>query len=138
MTMADTDRTPNDGTTAGSATTPRTFPLVRRAAAAARGLLLAAAGKQFNADRGRLEVSDGAVSYSGKKYTYADLARSPELAAAYKEALPAGTAVTDSKDWPRRTSSLCSPRTSPTECGGRPSVRKRQSDSSAGRTGGGA
>ena len=35
MEMADTDRTPNDGTTAGSGTTPRTIPLVRRAAAAA-------------------------------------------------------------------------------------------------------
>jgi isoquinoline 1-oxidoreductase len=47
----------------------------------------------------RLEVVDGAVLYGGKKYGYADLARSPELAAAYKEALPAGTTVTPAKDW---------------------------------------
>jgi isoquinoline 1-oxidoreductase len=81
MMMADTDQTPNDGTTAGSTTTPRTMPLVRSAAAAARRLLLAASAS------------------AGKTYTYADLARSPELAKAYKEALPAGTAVTDAKNW---------------------------------------
>lgn len=81
MIMGDTDHVPNDGTTAGSSTTPRTFPLVRRAAAAARELLAAASAR------------------SGKQYTYADLARSPELAAAYKEVLPAGTTVVDAKDW---------------------------------------
>src|ERR1035441_7023783 len=85
MVMGDTDQTPNDGGTAGSGTTPRTAPLVRRAAATARGLLLAAAGRQFGqqlpADAAaRLEVVDGAVQFAGKKYGYADLARSPELA----------------------------------------------------------
>ncbi|MBZ5621082.1 MAG: molybdopterin-dependent oxidoreductase [Acidobacteriia bacterium] len=100
MVMGDTDQTPNDGGTSGSSTTPRTFPLVRRAAATARDLLLAAAGRQFGVDAAaRLEVRDGAVQYAGKRYGYADLARSPELAAAYKEALPANTTVTPAKDW---------------------------------------
>ncbi len=99
MLMADTDRTPNDGTTAGSGTTPRTVPLVRRAAATARGVLLAAAGRQWDIDPARLEVRDGAVAYAGKRYTYAELARSPELAAAYKDVLPANTVLTDAKDW---------------------------------------
>src|SRR5450759_3027578 len=101
MLMGDTDQSPNDGGTAGSGTTPRTAPLVRRAAATARDLLLAAAGRQFGADAARLEVLDGAVHYTCKKYGYADLARSPELAAAYKEALPANTVVTPAKDWQR-------------------------------------
>src|ERR1035441_6616718 len=106
MVMGDTLQTPNDGGTAGSGTTPRTAPLVRRAAATARGLLLAAAGRQFGqqlpADAAvRLEVVDGAVQFAGKKYGYADLARSPELAAAYPEALPANTTVTAAKDWQR-------------------------------------
>ena len=79
MVMGDTDQTPNDGTTAGSGTTPRTAPLVRRAAATARDLLLAAAGRKFGVDAARLEVRDGAVQHAGKKYGYADLARSPEL-----------------------------------------------------------
>src|ERR1035437_10032847 len=82
MVMGDTDQTPNDGGTSGSSTTPRTYPLVRRAAATARGLLLAAAGRQFGLQfpldaAARLEVIDGAVQYAGKKYGYADLARSP-------------------------------------------------------------
>ena len=99
MVLGDTDRTPNDGTTAGSSTTPRTVPQVRRAAAAARGLLLAGAGRQFGIDAGRLAVRNGAVEYAGKTYGYADLARSPELAAAYKNVLPEGTAITPAKDW---------------------------------------
>ena len=99
MMMADTDHTPNDGTTAGSGTTPRTSPAVRRAAAAARTLLLTAAGRQWNVDPARLAVRDGAVESAGKKYGYADLARSPELAAAYKDALPADTSLTDAKQW---------------------------------------
>src|ERR1039458_7072637 len=104
MVMGDTDQTPNDGGTAGSGTAPRTAPLVRRAAATARDLLLAAAGRQFGQQSpvdaaARLEVIDGAVQYAGKKYGYADLARSPEFAAACKEALPANTTVTPAKDW---------------------------------------
>ncbi|HYW44066.1 MAG TPA: molybdopterin cofactor-binding domain-containing protein [Bryobacteraceae bacterium] len=99
MVMGDTDLTPNDGGTSGSGTTPRTVPLVRRAAATARDLLLASAGRQFGVDAARLEVRDGSVQYSGKRYGYADLARSPELAAAYKGALPANTTVTPAKDW---------------------------------------
>lgn len=81
MVMGDTGRVPNDGITAGSTTTPRTFPLVRRAAAAARELLAAASAR------------------AGKQYTYADLARSPELAAAYKQSLPAGTPLIAARDW---------------------------------------
>jgi CO/xanthine dehydrogenase Mo-binding subunit len=99
MLLGDTDQVPNDGTTAGSTTTPRTAPLVRTAAAAARNLLLVSAGKQWGVDSARLQVRDGAVTYSGKSYTYAQLARSPELAAAYKEAIPTGTTVTPAKDW---------------------------------------
>jgi CO/xanthine dehydrogenase Mo-binding subunit len=98
MVLADTDRVPNDGTTAGSRTAPGTVPQVRRAAAAARQLLLAAAGRQWQVETARLEVRDGAVANDGKTYTYADLARSPELAAAYKEA-PLDAAFTSVKDW---------------------------------------
>ncbi len=96
--LGDTDRVPNDGTTAGSRTTPGTVPPVRRAAAAARELLLAAAARQWQVEAARLEVRDGVVSYQGKTYSYGDLARSPELAAAYKNA-PADATFTAVKDW---------------------------------------
>ena len=99
VVMADTERTPNDGTTAGSGTTPRTVPLVRKAAAAARTLLVAAAGREFDADVARLEVRDGVVTYGGKAYGYAELARAPELAAAYPKTPPEGVEITPSKDW---------------------------------------
>ncbi|MGD0498915.1 MAG: molybdopterin cofactor-binding domain-containing protein [Bryobacteraceae bacterium] len=99
MLMGDTDQSPNDGTTAGSGTTPRTAPLIRTAAAAARGLLLAAAGRQWGVDSARLEVREGVVTNAGRTYGYAELARSPELAAAYKSALPAGASVASAKDW---------------------------------------
>jgi len=99
MVMGDTDRTPNDGGTAGSGTTPRSVPQVRRVAAAARALLLTAAGRQLGADAAGLEVRNGAVQFAGKTFGYADLARSPELAAAYKNVLPEGTALTAVKDW---------------------------------------
>src|SRR5450759_5256384 len=49
MVMGDTDQTPNDGGTSGSTTTPRTAPLVRRAAATARELP-AGRGQQFPVD----------------------------------------------------------------------------------------
>ncbi|HVX66869.1 MAG TPA: molybdopterin cofactor-binding domain-containing protein [Bryobacteraceae bacterium] len=81
MVLADTEQVPNDGITAGSGTTPRTLPLVRKAAAAARELLASASAR------------------AGKPYTYADLARSPELAAAYKQELPAGTKLIDAREW---------------------------------------
>jgi isoquinoline 1-oxidoreductase beta subunit len=99
MVMGDTDRVPNDGATAGSSTTPRTMPQVRRAAAAARTLLLAAAARQFGVDAAGLQVRNGAVEHAGKAFGYADLARSPEMAAAYAKVIPEGAAVTPVKDW---------------------------------------
>jgi isoquinoline 1-oxidoreductase len=78
--MADTDLTPNDGTTAGSRTTPGTVLPVRRAAAAARALLAAAAG-------------------GSKKFTYADLAKSSQFATAAKQALGPGIVLTPVKAW---------------------------------------
>jgi isoquinoline 1-oxidoreductase len=99
MVLADTDVTPNDGITAGSGTTPRTTPLVRKAGATARELLRNAASRQWGVPAGLLEVRNGAVATGGKTYGYADLARSPELAAAYKAALPEGAAVAAAKDW---------------------------------------
>jgi isoquinoline 1-oxidoreductase len=75
MAMADTDRSPNDGGTSGSSTTPRTLPQVRRAAAAARQLLATASAK------------------AGRQLTYAD------LAATYKNSLPEGAPLTEAKNW---------------------------------------
>jgi isoquinoline 1-oxidoreductase len=81
MMMADTDATPNDGTTAGSGTTPRSVPAVLLAAATARTLL------------------ETANAGGARNLTYADLAKSPEVVAAYRNTLPSDVALTPAKDW---------------------------------------
>jgi isoquinoline 1-oxidoreductase len=82
IVMADTDLTPNDGTTAGSRSTPGSVPLVRKAAAVARELLA------------RLAATDAT-----RKFTYKDLARSKELTQAYMQPLPENVAVTPAASW---------------------------------------
>jgi CO/xanthine dehydrogenase Mo-binding subunit len=99
LVMADTDVVPNDGITAGSRTTPGTVPAVRKAAAAARKLLLTVASQTLNLDRDKLVVRRGIVTVNGRQFTYSDLARSSELAAAYRKTLPEDINLTATKDW---------------------------------------
>jgi isoquinoline 1-oxidoreductase len=101
MQMADTDLVPNDGTTAGSRTTPSTVPAVRQACAVARQLLVETAARRWQLESARLQVSDGVVRDPGGSRTlgYADLSRSPEIAEAYKKALPEGAALTPPQEW---------------------------------------
>ena len=54
--LADTAVTPNDGSTAGSRTTPSTVPVVRRACAAAREMLVRVAAERWNLDASQLRV----------------------------------------------------------------------------------
>src|SRR5579885_1303573 len=61
MVMADTDRVPYDMGTFGSRTTPDMAAQLRRAAAAARELLLDLAAEQAKVERGTLTVADGPV-----------------------------------------------------------------------------
>ena len=99
MVMADTALGPDDGITAGSRTTPGTVPAVRKAAATARELLILVSSRQLNVPRGSVEVRDGTVTAEGRNFSYADLAKSPELTAAYRQALPVDTPLTPAKDW---------------------------------------
>jgi len=99
MVMADTALGPDDGITAGSRTTPGTVPAVRKAAATARELLILVSSRQLNLPRGSVEVRDGTVTAEGRSFSYADLAKSPELTAAYRQALPVDTPLTPPKDW---------------------------------------
>ena len=61
LVMADTQRCPDDGGTAGSRTTPSTVPVVRAAAAAAHHALTELAAKQLGVDASR---SSFAMEYS--------------------------------------------------------------------------
>ena len=76
MLMADTQLVPDDGTTAGSRTTPSTVPAVRQAAAAARQLLIQYAAQRWGVEPSAVDVRDGQVTHAASQRTlsYAELA----------------------------------------------------------------
>jgi isoquinoline 1-oxidoreductase len=61
LVMADTELCPNDGGTAGSQTTPRMAPQLRKVAASARELLLDMAAEEGKVERKSLAIKDGKV-----------------------------------------------------------------------------
>ncbi len=77
--MADTDLTPFDIGTVGSMTTPRMWPQIRRAAAAAREMLLDLAAQKWNVDRAALAVADGKVTAAAHSAGFGELARGREV-----------------------------------------------------------
>ena len=97
--LADTAVTPNDGSTAGSRTTPSTVPVVRRACAAAREMLVRVAAERWNLDASQLRVESGAILHSGRRLSYTDLARSKRLTSANDESVPRGAPLTKVNDW---------------------------------------
>ena len=101
MIMGDTGLVPDDGTTAGSATTPRTVPAVRTATASARQLLVELAAKRWQVEPKTLEVRDGTIADRAAKrtMTYAELAKAEDLAKAFSAAVPADVSVTPVKEW---------------------------------------
>jgi isoquinoline 1-oxidoreductase subunit beta len=101
MVLADTALCPNDGTTAGSGTTPRTVPAVRQAAAAIRKLLSERAAEKWSVDAAAVEMRDGKFVdlAAGKSATYVELAKDEALAKQLGEPAPNGTQVTPVADW---------------------------------------
>ncbi len=101
LIMADYPSVPDDGGTSGSRTTPSTVPAIRRACAAARALLLAAAAENFGRAADGLRVEDGAVIHPGKdaRFSYADLARMENLQSALKSADARGAEVMPVSEW---------------------------------------
>ncbi len=76
MVMGDTERTPNEGYTAGSMTISSSGAALRNAAAQARYTLLEMAAERLNANLDALTVEDGLISvirHRERKITYADL-----------------------------------------------------------------
>jgi nicotinate dehydrogenase subunit B len=70
LVMADTDLTPFDMGTFGSRTTPSMAPQLRKAAAAARELLIDMAAQRSQADRGSFTVADGKVLGPGTTHSF--------------------------------------------------------------------
>jgi CO/xanthine dehydrogenase Mo-binding subunit len=101
LIMGDTDLVPDDGVTAGSQTTPRTIPAVRRGAAAARDVLTELASQQWQVDSSALTLRDGAVTHppTGRRITYAELARAGRVAEALRQPIPDDVEFTPVDQW---------------------------------------
>ena len=101
LIMADTDLVPDDGITAGSRTTPANVPPMRQAAATARELLTEYAARQWQVDAKKLEVNNGVISNksTGQSMTYADLAKSKDVVAAFTGNIRPAVTVTAVNDW---------------------------------------
>ncbi len=101
LVMADTSLVPDDGITAGSASTPRTVPAVRHGAAAAREVLITFAARRWGVDRGLVKVQDGKATrpLSEAVLSYADLAADETAAKDLDGAIPADVSLTPVAQW---------------------------------------
>ncbi len=79
MVMADTELTPYDGGTVGSQTTPQMWPVIRRAAAAARETLIDLASQKWMVDRSTLRVADGKVTAGNRSAGFGELTHGEKL-----------------------------------------------------------
>ena len=101
MIMSDTALVPDDGITAGSRTTPINVPAVRRGAATARELLTKLAAEKWKVDSGALDVRNGIITHkrTRKTVTYADLAKSKDVAEVFKQSISSDVVVTPVSQW---------------------------------------
>jgi isoquinoline 1-oxidoreductase len=95
MVMGDTDLVPFDMGTFGSRTTPTMWPQIRKAAAAAREMLIDLAAQQWSVDRSTVKVVDGKVVASGKSAGFGELTKGQKLS----KTIPAGATLTPATDW---------------------------------------
>jgi len=97
MVMGDTALTPFDMGTFGSRSTPFMSPLLRRAASAARDLLLEQAATRWKTTADQLTASDGKITNpaSAATLTYAELAEGKTLAHDMPDADP----ITPPTEW---------------------------------------
>lgn len=101
LIMSDTALVPDDGITAGSRTTPSTVPAVRRGAATARELLVKLAAEKWKVDNRTLDVRNGIIKHktTGKTITYADLAKSKDIAENFEQTIPSDISLAPVDQW---------------------------------------
>jgi len=90
LVMGDTDLVPFDMGTFGSQTTPQMVPRLRRAAAAAREVLIDLAVAGWSVDRKELVVADGKVTHPSSKrsFDYGQLSKGQKITTAIPDDLP--------------------------------------------------
>ena len=97
--MADTDLTPFDQGTFGSQTTPRMAPVLARAAATAREMLIDRAATVWTIDRSGLVAKDGSVvARDGRTLSYGALTQGQKLTGVASAAI----ALTPASQWTLR------------------------------------
>jgi nicotinate dehydrogenase subunit B len=106
MISGDTEKTPNEGVTAGSQSIENSGTALRLAGAEVRAILLELAAKRLGADAAALSVADGVVAApDGRKLSYAELASAADLhreATAQARPKPASAHRIVGKPIPRR------------------------------------
>ena len=103
MVMADTDLTPFDQGTFGSRTTPTMAPVLARAAATARELLIDRAAARWQVARDSVTADAGRISAAnGRTLTYAELIAAGDL----KGVVAASTAIAPKAQWKTRGAAM--------------------------------
>jgi isoquinoline 1-oxidoreductase len=97
LVMADTDLTPFDMGTFGSMSTPRMAPQLRKAAAAAREILISLAAEQWKVEPSAVRIVNARfVNHdASKSLTLAEVAKGQKLI----KTIPPEVAITPVKDW---------------------------------------
>ncbi len=95
MVMGDTALTPYDMGTVGSMTTPRMWPQIRKAAAAAREMLVDLAAQKWRVDRSTIAVAEGKVTAGGHSIGFGELTKGQKLT----RTIPASAALAPASEW---------------------------------------
>ena len=95
LVMGDTDLTPFDAGTFGSRSTPQMAPQLRRAAAAARTLLLMRAAERLNTNASALRLRDGRVTGGGRSIAIGELTAGEKLV----QEIPADVPIHERAQW---------------------------------------
>src|SRR6266545_869082 len=97
LRMGDTDLTPFDAGTFGSRTTPTMAPQLRKAAAAAREVLIDLAARQWNVDRSSVRIINARfVNHdTTRSMGFAEVTKGQKLV----KAIPESLAITPANEW---------------------------------------
>ena len=95
MVLADTELTPYDMGTVGSMTTPQMWPVIRRAAAAARETLMDLASQKWMVERSAIQVVDGKVIAGSRSAGFGELTHGEQLT----RTISASAALTPATEW---------------------------------------
>jgi len=95
MVLADTDLTPFDNGTVGSQTTPQMWPVIRRAAAAARETLVDLASQKWMVERSAIQVADGKVTAGDRSAGFGELTNGQKLT----RTIPTSVALVPATEW---------------------------------------